>query len=251
MFEFSKAENALIFGINKGIGLAIAENLLTNYPNLVLYGVYRTDSNELDELKIQFQERFHLFKVRKIDEENLGLISNKLKSQNIKLQFIFSAIGVLHNETLQPEKSLRSLEHKSFMQVIETNTLSFGLIVKTFEKFLSKDVPSMISCISAKVGSISDNRMGGWYSYRISKAALNMLIKCLAIELGRKYKHLSVISIHPGTTRSSLSEPFIKNTPYKLHTPAETAQNILNVLNGKNEDQTGSFYSWDGEELPW
>ena len=251
MFNFSQIENALLFGVNKGIGLSIAKNLLENHTKLTLFGVYRTPSKDMNQLKDLYPNRIHLFQVKEINEKELEKIENFFQAKSLKFQFIFSSIGVLHNNNLQPEKALRSLNQESFLQIIQTNALSFGLIIKSFEKFLSKDVPTLISCISAKVGSISDNRMGGWYSYRISKAALNMLIKCLSIELGRKYKKLAVIAIHPGTTKSDLSEPFIKNTPYKLHTPDETAHNILTVLNGKTHEQTGSFYSWDGEELPW
>jgi NAD(P)-dependent dehydrogenase (short-subunit alcohol dehydrogenase family) len=110
---------------------------------------------------------------------------------------------------------------------------------------------SVFATISAKVGSISDNRLGGWYAYRASKAALNMFIKNIAIEFARNKKKIILLSLHPGTTKTELSEPFTKNTKYQLHTPIETAKNLLSVIENKTLDDSGKFFSWDGEELPW
>jgi len=109
-----------------------------------------------------------------------------------------------------------------------------------------------VAAISAKVGSITDNGFGGWYAYRSSKAALNMLVRNLSIELPRKCRPLACVAIHPGTTLSPLSEPFSRSlAQLKVHQPAETAENIARVIGGLTQDNNGQFLDWEGAQLPW
>ncbi|MDX1321189.1 MAG: SDR family NAD(P)-dependent oxidoreductase, partial [Oceanospirillum sp.] len=131
-------------------------------------------------------------------------------------------------------------------------TLPTLLLAQHFSSALKKSTRGIFAAVSAKVGSIEDNRLGGWYSYRASKAALNMALKTLSIEWQRSHKQLCVAALHPGTTDTGLSEPFQKNVPEgKLFTPEQTGHYLLNVLEQLTPEQTGSFFSWNGETLPW
>ena len=124
------------------------------------------------------------------------------------------------------------------------------MIAKHFNKYLSRGKKATFAVLSARVGSIQDNKLGGWYAYRASKAALNMIIKNMAIEIGRFHKEAVVVSMHPGTVDSFLSEPF-KNNVAKDHlfTPEFAAEKLISVLNTLNASNTGKCFAWDGEEI--
>ena len=143
------------------------------------------------------------------------------------------------------------LKIENLLKSFKINASITPLIAKNLGALLKKDELSAFITISAKVGSIEDNKMGGWYAYRASKAALNMFIRTIAHEFVRRYKNVIVTSIHPGTTITDLSEPYIKKTNLKLHTPNETACNILSVLESQTIEDTGKFFSWDGSIIPW
>ena len=134
------------------------------------------------------------------------------------------------------------------------NVVSTVLLAQVYKNFIKDANNPVFAALSAKVGSIEDNRMGGWYSYRISKAALNMTLKNIAIEYSRLNKKSCVCALHPGTTDTKLSEPFMRTAQkkYKIHSPSETAQHMINVIEkGQQARETGVFYSWDGQKLPW
>jgi NAD(P)-dependent dehydrogenase (short-subunit alcohol dehydrogenase family) len=125
------------------------------------------------------------------------------------------------------------------------------LLAKHFFELLKHKKPSVFAAISAKVGSIQDNQMGGWYGYRASKAALNMFLKNIALEFERRNAKTLVLALHPGTTVTELSKPFIAKTKYTLHTPEQTADNLLAVINEQDISSNKRFLSWDQTELPW
>jgi NAD(P)-dependent dehydrogenase (short-subunit alcohol dehydrogenase family) len=160
-------------------------------------------------------------------------------------------VGLLHSNTIQPEKSIHRFDPANFLEIMRVNAIVTPLLGKHFLQRFNADTITAFLSISAKVGSIDDNKMGGWHSYRASKAALNMLVKNLAIECKRKYKNCIVLAIHPGTTKTDLSSPFIDRTAYKVHTPFETAENIMNILKSTTLNDTGSFYSWNGSKISW
>ncbi|MEY2730239.1 MAG: hypothetical protein RL584_1365 [Pseudomonadota bacterium] len=158
------------------------------------------------------------------------------------------ASGLLHGPGLQPEKRLADLHAASFAQVLAVNTIGPALVLRHFAPLLDKQ-RSLVGVLSAKVGSIGDNRLGGWYAYRASKAALNMVVKTAAIELARTHKGLVVAALHPGTVRTSLSEPF--NGQVLGTDPAEASGRLLAVLDGLRPEDSGGFYAYDGQALPW
>jgi NAD(P)-dependent dehydrogenase (short-subunit alcohol dehydrogenase family) len=132
----------------------------------------------------------------------------------------------------------------------EINVMGPALIMKYFLPLLDKEEKSIFATISAKVGSISDNRYGGWYSYRASKAALNQMIKTVSIEMKIKNQNAVCLAIHPGTVESKLSKPFQKND-LTIQSAQESAKNIYKILNTSNLKDTGSFYNWDGTKIGW
>jgi NAD(P)-dependent dehydrogenase (short-subunit alcohol dehydrogenase family) len=132
------------------------------------------------------------------------------------------------------------------------NTLPSIMLAKHFAKALTQSHSARFAVISARVGSITDNRLGGWYSYRASKAALNMFLKTLSIEWQRTMKHGVVLSLHPGTTDTPLSQPFQQSVPKgKLFTPEYVANSLLPIIANATPSQTGRFFAYDGTELPW
>lgn len=161
---------------------------------------------------------------------------------------IVNAIGVLHCAQWSPEKRLADLDAAQLQQQFAINAIGPALTIKHFAP-LAAPAGAVFACLSAKVGSIADNRLGGWYSYRASKAALNMLIKTAAIELRRTRPRLALVAIHPGTVKSPLSRPFRGDQIGRE--PAAAAADILGVLRGLAADDSGSFRSYAGEVLPW
>lgn len=165
--------------------------------------------------------------------------------------FVYAA-GLLHGPGMFPEKRLEDLEAESLARAFTVNATGFALLARALLPWLRHREFKRVAAISAKVGSIADNGFGGWYAYRSSKAALNMLVRNLSIELPRRCKPIACVSLHPGTTESALSEPFSQSlAKLKVHTAEETAANLLDVLNGLGKEDNGRFLSWDGSELPW
>lgn len=165
---------------------------------------------------------------------------------------IFICNGVLHDEQAMPEKTIRQLDMAVLTQRFISNVQVPALYLKLLFGYLCQQPNVKLLALSAKVGSISDNGLGGWYSYRISKAALNMLVKNLSIEVGRLNKTAAIVSIHPGTTDSALSAPFQTNLPAgQLQTPQSTAKRLAGVAADITAEQSGSFLNWDGSVLPW
>ncbi|MEK9657287.1 MAG: SDR family NAD(P)-dependent oxidoreductase [bacterium] len=164
---------------------------------------------------------------------------------------ILICTGILHSDTLQPEKTIRQCSAKNIRHVFDINTIAPLLIAKYFLPYLNPSDPSIFSAISARVGSISDNRLGGWYSYRASKAALNMVIKTLSIEASHFFKNTTVIGLHPGTVVSKLSKPFLSNPSLKTYmTGHESSSHLRKVLDQVSLSDSGHCFAWDGSKIP-
>ena len=163
-------------------------------------------------------------------------------------QLIINTIGVLHSEQWMPEKKLDDLNQDQLSKMFNTNTIGPALTIKYFSKLLDPK-HSVMATLSAKVGSIEDNRLGGWYSYRASKAALNMIIKTASIEFARTKPNIALIALHPGTVNSGLSQPFRGQQIGK--DPLEAVNDMFNVLANVEKEDSGSFLTYSGEKLPW
>jgi NAD(P)-dependent dehydrogenase (short-subunit alcohol dehydrogenase family) len=165
---------------------------------------------------------------------------------------VFICNGILHSNDIKPEKRLEDFNDESFNEVMAANALTPMLWIKKLIPILTGKTSCKIIVFSARVGSISDNRLGGWYSYRASKAALNMMLKTTAIELARRAKNIKIISFHPGTTDTPLSKPFQNNVPEnKLFTCDFVAERLLDIVEKTPVDQTASYLDWQGESIDW
>lgn len=158
------------------------------------------------------------------------------------------ASGILHGPGLRPEKRLADLDADAFHRVLAINTVGPALVLRHFAPLMDRQ-RSLVGLLSAKVGSIGDNRLGGWYAYRASKAALNMVVKTAAIEMARTHKGLVMAALHPGTVRTGLSDPFNGQTLGR--DPQEAATQLLAVLDGLKAEDSGCFRAYDDSELPW
>lgn len=162
-------------------------------------------------------------------------------------QLIIHAAGLLHRDAIKPEKSFSAIEPEALQAVFQVNTLGPALVLRHFLPLL--DPQGAMAMLSAKVGSIGDNRLGGWYAYRASKAALNMLIKTAAIELARTRPQSRLLSLHPGTVISALSQPFRGASSAR---PADVAADqLLTLIDQLTPADSGHFFAYDGERLPW
>jgi NAD(P)-dependent dehydrogenase (short-subunit alcohol dehydrogenase family) len=163
-------------------------------------------------------------------------------------QLIINTIGVLHSGDWMPEKKLDDLDFEPLMELLKINTIGPALTIRYFSKLLDPQHSIMVT-LSAKVGSIEDNRLGGWYSYRASKAALNMVIKTASIELARNKPKVALIAMHPGTVNSRLSKPFRGE---QIGRPAQDAvADMFRVIENLQQADSGSFLTYAGEKLPW
>jgi NAD(P)-dependent dehydrogenase (short-subunit alcohol dehydrogenase family) len=163
-------------------------------------------------------------------------------------QLIINTIGVLHSGDWMPEKKLDDLDFEPLMELFKINTIGPALTIRYFSKLLDPQHGIMVT-LSAKVGSIEDNRLGGWYSYRASKAALNMVIKTASIELARNKPKVALIAMHPGTVNSRLSKPFRGE---QIGRPAQDAvADMFRVIENLQQADSGSFLTYAGEKLPW
>jgi len=175
-----------------------------------------------------------------------------LSNESFTPSRIIFAHGLLHADGKRPEKSYRELDLEWMTQVMQTNALGPISFVAQLMKQVPRQAAVQIAFVSARVGSISDNQLGGWYGYRASKAALNMLVKTLSIELSRTHPKVQVLALHPGTTDTALSEPFQARVPEgKLFTPEFSATAMLDVLDKHKGGDTGQFLAWDGSTIPW
>ena len=164
---------------------------------------------------------------------------------------IFVATGLLHEGDRGPEKALRDVDPDWLARSYAVNAIGPLLVAKHFLPLMPRSGRTVFAALSARVGSISDNRLGGWHGYRASKAALNMLVRNFAIELARTHREASVVALHPGTVDTGLSEPFQANLPSgQLTAPPEAAHHLLNVIDKLTPAESGKAFDWKGEEIP-
>tara|TARA_B100001057_G_C22662637_1_gene876567 strand:+ start:74 stop:736 length:663 start_codon:yes stop_codon:yes gene_type:complete len=219
-------KRALILGASGGIGGAVVENL-----------------NEQRWDVISLSRSLNQFDVT--DEDS---VKAAFTSFDGPFDFILIATGALEINSA-PEKSINHLLQRNMIDHFRTNAIGPALILKHIRLFLDKTSPSVISVLSARVGSIEDNELGGWYSYRAAKAAVNQIVKSFSIELARSHPKACLLAIHPGTVDTKLTQKYASNYPTK--TPKEAAQNLLDVTLNKDPSHTGRFYDWADEEIPW
>ncbi len=232
-----------IIGSSGAIGNAVSNNLLNDDSVEIIYKFSRSKSiDENPKVKNIFLD---------IEDEESVKSSVEQIPSNIKFDLVFVATGILHNDKeIFPEKSIKDINIEKLKKVILVNTIGPTLVGKYFIPFLKKNEKSVFAFLSARVGSISDNKLGGWYSYRASKTALNQIIKNFSIEVNRTNKNAIFVGLQPGTVKSFLSKPFERNVKAdNLFTPEYSAEKMLQVINELTLNDSGKVFAWNGEEI--
>ena len=215
--------NIVIIGGSGAIGRAFTLQLSVSYPNATIHAFSRHQPE-----KVLLNVKYHTIDYQ--DETSIEK-SALVASRETPLDMVIVATGILHDGELMPEKSQKELSAEKFHRLFEINTIVPSLVAKHFLPKLNRENRSVFAALSARVGSISDNQLGGWYAYRASKAALNMVIKNAAIEISRRNKKAIIVGLHPGTVDSNLSKPFHGNVPdVKLFTTKYLVQKLLEIL---------------------
>lgn len=246
--------NVLIVGASQGIGLGFVKHLLVHNNIVKIYATYRhrESATELLTFSQRYPQKLVGLHLDITKEPEIAQMAEHIATKIDKLHLILNCVGILHEGTLKPEKSLRQINSDNLTHYFQVNSIGSVLLAKYFLPLLRHQEPSIFAAISAKIGSIGDNRLGGWYGYRASKAALNMFLRTVAIEYRRKSNQTIIVALHPGTTDTRLSKPFQKNVPpEKLFSVEKTVNQLLQVINGLKIEDSGQFLSWDGSRLPW
>lgn len=239
-------KNIAVIGSSGALGYAFINQLQSEYPSANISAFSRSHGNSSPK-KTGNNIQYHELNYRNESEIE---VAASVACEQSPLDLVIVATGMLHNKKIMPEKSLRDLSPENLQHLFTVNAIIPAMIAKYFIPTLNKNDRSFFAVLSARVGSISDNRLGGWYAYRASKAALNMVIKNAAIETERRNKKAIVVGLHPGTVDSELSKPFQKNVPDgKLFTPEYSAAKMINVLEHLTPEQSGKCFAWDGEEI--
>lgn len=242
--SFGSHLNVAVLGASGGIGSALAEHLA---KNPAVTEVFRLSRSAID-IESGTWLPFDLE-----DEDTIAHASGVLKQTAGDLHLVIVATGLLHQaKELQPEKTWRSLNSPSLEKLFRINAVGPALVAKHFLPLLATDRKTAFAAISARVGSIEDNQLGGWYAYRSAKAALNMLLKTLSIELARRNPNALCVGLHPGTVDTNLSRPFQSGVSGgKLFPPTGSARHLLSVLDRLTPDDTGGLFGWDGSRIPY
>lgn len=245
--------HALVVGAGRGIGLALVQELLAAYPDAEITATFRTRATSRGLLAIATSdsEQVEAHCVDTTSDRDFDTLAQRLGGKPPPDIVIHSA-GVLHEENMQPEKTIASCERNALLHSFQVNSIGPLLLAQKILPLIPKTHALKFAALSAMVGSIGDNRLGGWYGYRASKAALNQFIKTLAIECRMKHPQTTILGIHPGTTDTPLSRPFQANVPKdKLYSPQQTARRVLGVIDASEPNQSGQFLNWDGTKIPW
>ena len=230
--------NTAVIGATGGIGSAFIDALTTSQDVATTYALARQPIANRKTIPLP------------IDITSEDSISSAAGKITDPLHILIIATGTLHQPDAPPEKNTSQLNAPQMLQNFTINSIGPALILKHFMPLMDKAGKSVIAALSARVGSISDNGTGGWYSYRASKAALNMLIKSAAIEHSRKHTGGLIIGLHPGTVATPLSDPFTARLPAeKLFTPAQSVSQMLNVIDATSREDSGACLAYDGTKI--
>ena len=238
--NFSK--NILILGGADGIGFAISKVYKKlNYNVYVTSRYSHENSNNIKYYTLEATKENSWLNLKEIISKN-----------NIVFDIILNTIGILHDKkyNIYPEKSIKALDTNFFMKNIEINSLVSALCIKHMIEYISKNKKTVIANLTARLGSISDNNIGGWLSYRASKAAQHMIIKTASIELARNYSKLIIIGLHPGTVSTKLSKPYLKSAK-NVFSSEQSAKKLIKVIENLEYKSTGKIFDYSGKIVPY
>ncbi len=242
---FSASLNVAIVGASGGIGNAVLEALERDRRVCRIFAFSRT------ALALQSHNTRHAH-IDLQDEASIARAAD-FAAKESPLDLVVVTTGILHDGVeIQPEKTMRDLDPDMFQRVLAINATGPAMVAKHFLPRLRRDQKTVFAALSARVGSISDNRLGGWTAYRASKAALNMVIKTLAIEQMRTRPESIVVALHPGTVDTNLSRPFATRVPAsELFDPEKAADRLLSVIDALDAGDSGGFFAWDGSAIEY
>ena len=225
---------AIVVGASGGIGRALHARLSAQSRFHAVLGLGRRSAPPLDLT----------------DEASIAAAARHVGALGADLRLMIDASGILQGDGLAPEKSWRDLDAAQMARAFAINAIGPALLMKHFMPLLPRQGRSVFATLSARVGSIGDNRLGGWYSYRASKAALNQFVRTAAIELGRRQPAALCVALHPGTVATSLSAPFVK-AGLDVQTPEQAAERLLDTIERLPPGSSGGFFDHRGEPVPW
>jgi NAD(P)-dependent dehydrogenase (short-subunit alcohol dehydrogenase family) len=245
--SFAEGGIAVVVGAG-GIGSALANRIAASgrFDGVVLTS-RSGDPRGVDGASVRIQS------VDLLEEPSIEGLAGYICELDKPLRLVICATGILHSgEDIRPERRLEDISPAHLARVFAVNAFGPLLIAKHLAPLLPRRERSVFAAISARVGSIGDNRLGGWYAYRASKAALNQFLRCVSIELGRRVPAAIVTALHPGTVDTALSSPFQAGVPDKqLFTADHSAARLLEVVDGLGPEDSGGFFAWDGSPIPW
>lgn len=248
-------KQVFVAGASRGIGAGFARALAAR-PGVERLFVAARDpaaSDAIASLRREHGDRIVPVTLDIADVASIAGAASAVDEHTDRLDWIINTIGLLHDgEAMQPERRLDDVDPGNIGRSFAVNATGPLLLAKHLVQFLPRREACTFATISARVGSIGDNRLGGWYAYRAAKAAQNMLTKTLSIELARRYRKVRCVALHPGTVATDLSAPFRGNvSPEQLFDVSQSVDYLLAVLDGLNDDDNGKFFAWDGQEIPW
>ncbi|HKL50545.1 MAG TPA: SDR family NAD(P)-dependent oxidoreductase [Wenzhouxiangellaceae bacterium] len=241
----------LVQGASRGIGLGLVKALLQDDAEFSVIATCR-DPGSAESLTALDCDRLSILPLDVTEPCRIEALAGDLKARGVRLSLVINAAGVLHGEGFGPEKKLEDLDLAALEKVFAVNTFGPALLLRALRPLMGREGKTVFAVISARVGSISDNRLGGWYAYRASKAALNQIVRTAGIEFARRNKNAIVAALHPGTTDTGLSAPFQANVPTeKLFSVEQTCEYLLRVIDGLSAEDSGGFFAWDGKLIDW
>ncbi|VAI27379.1 unnamed protein product [Triticum turgidum subsp. durum] len=252
---------AMVQGASRGIGLEFVRQLLRRSDQGRVVATCRAPDSaaELQELRREHAGRLTVLPLDVTDESTIEVTGAAVGETHGSLDLLINAAGILSiQNVIQPETSLSKVQKSSLLLAYEVNAVGPILVIKHMRPFLKIGASletgkgfSLVANMSARVGSIGDNALGGWHSYRASKTALNQLTKTASVELGKK-DNIACILLHPGTVDTDLSRPFQRNVAKdKLFTREFSVQKLLSIIDNAKKTDNGKFFAWDGQEIPW
>lgn len=246
---------AVVQGASRGLGLAFAGVLASDARYRRVFATCRepAGATALRALAEGSGGRVAILRLDVTDEASIRAAASEVASLAPRAHLVVNAAGLLHEgEAVAPEKKLGHVTPDALARVFAVNAFGPLLVAKHFEGLLVHEERSVLANVSARVGSIGDDRAGGWYAYRASKAAQNMFTKNLSIEMARKRGGPIVVALHPGTVDTDLSRPFQRNVPpEKLFDADRAARQLLGIVDSLEPEESGAFFAWDRQPVPW
>lgn len=245
------AVHALVTGASRGIGLACVRALLDTS------GIARVDALARNATASEGLRDLQDARVRPVDVDladatRIVELGHHLQAEGARVQLVVNAAGLLHEDDLHPEKSLVAVDAGALQRVFAINAFAPILLARALQPVIPADAPVVYASLSARVGSIGDNALGGWYAYRASKAAQNQFMRTLSVEWRRTRPRATCLSLHPGTVDTDLSQPFRTGVrAASLFDPDRAARQLLEIIATATPADTGRFIAWDRRDIPW